>query len=213
MHGPSLVYGVSSLPLGSDRKQVGGDNDGFYEQATGAEVQEYFREVLRSVLEPSGLVRFRSGHDYVGGSDGVHVIRDLASGVEHEARVRRSLVDTTYLAGTIPATHTPSFAVAPEVSFGPIDDLPPRAGDHPTYTVIGSGKTGADACLWLLGQGTDPERIRWIRPREAWFGDRATAQPLDLIGPNVRGISLAAEIIAGRGDPDTMLAGSRRPGR
>lgn len=205
MHGPSLVYGVDSLPLGSPRKQVGGDNDGFYEQATGVQVQEYFREVLGSVLEPSGQVRFRSGHEYVGGSDGVHLIRDLASGVEHEVRVRRSLVDATYLEGDIPATHTPSFAVAADVSFGPINDLPERAADHAAYTVVGGGKTGVDACLWLLDQGIDPERIRWVRPREAWFGDRATAQPLDLIGPSIRMVSVAAEIVAGGGDPDTML--------
>lgn len=206
MHGPSVIYGVGSLPLGSHRKQVGGDNDGFYEQATGAQVQEYFREVLGSVLEPSGQVRFRGRHEYVGGSGCLHVIRDLATGVEHQVRVRRSMVDATYLEGDIPATHTPAFAVAPEVAFCPINDLPERAADHPTFTVIGGGKTAVDACMWLLDRGTDPERIRWIRPREAWFGDRATTQPLDLIGPSVRMMSVAAEIIATGGEPDTMLA-------
>src|SRR5665809_53537 len=57
LHSPSSYYGVGSLPLGADRKQVGGDNDGLYEQATGGEVQDYFRRVLRDVLEPSGQVR------------------------------------------------------------------------------------------------------------------------------------------------------------
>ena len=89
--------------------------------------------------------------------------------------------------------------------FGPINDLPDRADDSSTYTIIGGGKTGVDACLWLLNRGTDPERIRWIRPREAWFNDRATAQPLDLIGGTIQSLSLAAEVIAGGADPDTML--------
>jgi hypothetical protein len=43
--------------------------------------------------------------------------------------------------------------------------------------VVGSGKTGMDACLWLLQNGVYPERIRWIRPRDAWLLDRAHSQP------------------------------------
>ncbi len=205
LHSPSRYYGVDSVSLGADRRQVGGDNDGLYEQATGTEVQAYFRRVLRSVLEPSGRVRFLGGHQHVGGSGGTHVVRDLTSGVEHEVRARRSLVDARYLEGQIPATHAPSYTVADGVPFGPVNQLPDRADDASTYTIIGGGKTGVDACLWLLDRGTDPERIRWIRPREAWFHDRATMQPLDLIGGTVQSLSLAAEIVAGGADPDTMF--------
>lgn len=205
LHSPSSYYGVGSLPLGADRRQVGGDNDGLYEQATGGEVQNYFRRVMRDVLEPSGQVRSLGGYEHVGGSGGNHVVRDLASGVEKEVRVRRSLVDARYLEGEIPATHTPAFTVAAKVPFIPLNSLPALADGHCAYTVIGGGKTGVDACLWLLDRGTDPERIRWIRPREAWFNDRRTAQPLDLIGDTIQSLSLAAEIIAGGADPDTML--------
>jgi hypothetical protein len=205
LHSPSSYYGVGSLPLGADRKQVGGDNDGLYEQATGGEVQDYFRRVLRDVLEPSGQVRFLGGYEHVGGSGGNHVVRDVASGVEHQVRVRRGLVDARYLEGDIPATHVPSFTVAAGVPFVPLNHLPDRAEGHATYTVVGGGKTSVDACLWLLDQAIDTERIRWIRPREAWFNDRSTAQPLDLIGATMRAVSLSAEIIAGGGDPDTMF--------
>lgn len=205
LHSPSQYYGVHSLPLGADRRQVGGDNDGLYEQATGAEVQDYFRRVLHNVLEPSGQVRFLGGHAYIGGAGTRHVVRDLASGVEHEVRVGRSVVDARYLEGDTPATHTPSFTVAAGVPFGPLNQLPARAAHHPAYTVIGGGKTGVDACLWLLDQGVDPERIRWVRPREAWFTDRRTVQPLDLIGDTVHSLSLAAEIIAGGADTEAMF--------
>ena len=101
--------------------------------------------------------------------------------------------------------HTPSFTIPADVPFVPINALPDRSEDSSTCTVIGGGKTGVDACLWLLDQGTDPEKIRWIRPREAWFNDRRTAQPHDLIGHTIESVALAAEIIAGGGDPDTML--------
>jgi hypothetical protein len=45
------------------------------------------------------------------------------------------------------------------------------------YVVVGSGKTGIDACLWLLTHGVIPASIRWIMPRDAWLLDRANLQP------------------------------------
>jgi hypothetical protein len=42
---------------------------------------------------------------------------------------------------------------------------------------VGAGKTGVDACLWLLEHGIAPEAIRWIVPRDAWLQDRANVQP------------------------------------
>jgi hypothetical protein len=48
---------------------------------------------------------------------------------------------------------------------------------HPCYTVEGAGKTGMDACLWLLANGVEPERIRWIRARDPSVMDRAYLQP------------------------------------
>ena len=34
-----------------------------------------------------------------------------------------------------------------------------------------------DACLWLLRNGVDPDRISWIMPRDSWLLDRANIQP------------------------------------
>jgi len=42
--------------------------------------------------------------------------------------------------------------------------------------VIGGGKTGMDACLWLLDHGMEADRIYWIIPRDAWWMDRAKLQ-------------------------------------
>src|SRR4051794_30116966 len=41
LHTPSAYYGVNSLPLGEDRIDESGENAGFYERATGAEVRDY----------------------------------------------------------------------------------------------------------------------------------------------------------------------------
>ena len=50
------------------------------------------------------------------------------------------------------------------------------------YTVIGAGKTSMDTCVWLMQEGVAPDRIRWIRPRDAWVQSRAFMQPLELVG-------------------------------
>jgi hypothetical protein len=43
--------------------------------------------------------------------------------------------------------------------------------------VVGSGKTGIDAILFLLDAGVAPERIQWVVSNEAWLWNRATVQP------------------------------------
>jgi hypothetical protein len=53
-----------------------------------------------------------------------------------------------------------------------------------------------DACNWLLDNGVDPDKIRWVKPRDAWLLDRAFFQPLDLLASTMEGISLVAEALA-----------------
>ena len=55
--------------------------------------------------------------------------------------------------------------------------MPAIERPYANYAVVGAGKTGMDACIWLLQNGVDPARIRWIMPRDAWILDRASFQP------------------------------------
>jgi hypothetical protein len=57
--------------------------------------------------------------------------------------------------------------------------LDPPAGG---FTVVGAGKTAMDTCNWLLDAGVDPDAIEWFRPRDPWLFNRASMQPLDLVG-------------------------------
>lgn len=50
-----------------------------------------------------------------------------------------------------------------------VNALPRLAADHPGYVVIGAGRTGTDACIWLLRNGADPDSIRWVMPRDSWL--------------------------------------------
>ena len=87
------------------------------------------------------------------------------------------MVDATYLKTTVPATHTPNFTIAPGVNFIPVNDLPKIKQPPAGFVVIGGGKTGIDACTWLLENGVDPEQITWVVSRDGWLINRLTTQP------------------------------------
>jgi hypothetical protein len=184
LHQPSATYGVNSLPLGHDRIETGGLNRGLMELASGAEVLDYFDRVMRLHLLPSGRVEHRPMSEYLGtsnsatdGTGGTHTLRSLLTGAEQTVTVRRKVVDTRLGNVAVPATHAVEFDVAPGLHCVPLNALPTLQRPHPGYVVVGGGKTGVDACLWLLEHGIEPDAIRWIVPRDAWLQDRANVQP------------------------------------
>lgn len=181
LHSPSWFYGVNSLHLGEDKQDQDGLNAGLYERATKPELLSYFAAVAER-LEATGRVHFLYGRSW----------DDSGS-----ARPRRAVVDARYLENSVPATHTPSFQVADDAFFRPIGDLPTIVDSATDFVVLGSGKTAVDACLWLLEDaGVDPDRIRWVRPRDAWWHDRALYQGLGLSADTIRGFASDAEAIA-----------------
>jgi len=212
LHSPSSYYGVNSRPLGDDRIDRAGENAGYYERATGSEVRDYFAEAASNLVR-KGRVRILTRHEHLGnGSDGEQ-IRNLDTGELQEVKVRRRLVNARYLEASVPATHTPPFEVAPGARVVPVGDLPAAAQSGALYTVLGSGKTAVDACTWLLDNDVEPDRIRWVRPRDAWFHDRGHFQPLNMVGGVMEGISLDAEAGAQAADLDDLfdrLEGSGR---
>jgi hypothetical protein len=137
----------------------------------------------------------------------------LTTGELHDVTVRRKVVDARYLEASIPATHVVPFEVAPGVRVVPVNDLPAYAGSASSYAVLGSGKTAADACMWLLDNGVEADRIRWIRPREAWFNDRRHFQPLEQVGAIMEGISLDAEAGAQAANVDDLFERLEASGR
>ena len=192
LHTPSAYYGVNSLALGEDRVDQSGENAGYYERATGSEVREYFAQAAARLAQ-TGLVRLLTGHEHLGGGSDGEQVRDLSTGELHDVVVRRKVVDARYLEASIPATHARPFDVAPGARVIPVNDLPQAAGSASCYAVLGAGKTAADACSWLLDNDIEPDRIRWIRPREAWFYDRRHFQPLEQVGAIMEGLSLDVE--------------------
>lgn len=205
LHQPSASYGVNSRALGPESIDTTGPNAGFYDRATGVEIRDYFREVLEDHLLPSGRVRFFGGCDYVENGSDEHAFRARLTGKTTEVRVRRKVVDARYLASSVPATHTPAFSADPDAQLIPVGDLVAVSEPPSGYTILGAGKTAMDACSWLLDNGVDPDRIRWIKPREAWVWDRACFQPCDLIVSTIEVLSHAVEALAEAESVDDLL--------
>ena len=212
LHTPSAFYGVNSLALGQDRIDTTGENAGFYERATGPEVFDYFARAVER-LEATGRVRVLTDREHVGTNGAGEQLRDVRTGEAHDIAVRRRVVDARYLEAAIPATHAVPFEVAADVSLIPINDLPAAVRPGRRYAVLGSGKTAADACTWLLAHDVPPDQIRWIRPRDAWFNDRRHFQPLDQVGSIMEGLAIDAEAGANAVDVDDLFLHLEASGR
>ncbi len=175
LHQPSAYYGVSSKELSKGRIDEMGLNKGLHDLATGPEIMAYFDEVMRYQFLPTGRVTYLPTCKYEG--DGK--ISALMSDQTYQVKVREKVVDATWLKTTVPSTHTPNFEIAEGVKLIPLNDLPKVQEKPSNYVVIGGGKTGIDAVIWLLENHVHPDMIRWVRPRDAWLMDRANTQPSD----------------------------------
>lgn len=195
LHQPSASYGVNSRVLGSDTVDRVGSNAGYYERASGVEICEYFGQVLDGLLA-SGRARFFPMCDYVGDRAGGPAFESRLTGATTNVEVRRRVVDTTHLECSVPATHRPSFTADGDALVIPVGALTSVAAAPFGFTILGSGKTAMDACTWLLENGVDPDRIRWVRPREPWMVDRSSVQPLDLLASTLEALATSVEILA-----------------
>ncbi len=208
LHQPSTFYGVSSVPLGQDTVDATGTNAGFYELAGADEIRAYYERVMHRHFLPTGRVRWFPSSDYVG----EHRFVSRLTGASRQARVRRKLVDTTYLEGTIPATSPPPFEVAAGVRCLPAGEIV-RAGDRADrYVIIGAGKTALDAIVWLLEREVPTSAIRWIKPREAWWMNRRFQQPHTLFPEFYRGAALQLEAMAQASSIDDLFERLERDG-
>ncbi|MFO0317629.1 MAG: NAD(P)-binding protein [Hyphomonadaceae bacterium] len=206
LHQPSAFYGVNSLPLGQDRIDETGINQGLYELASGPEVSGYFEKVMNQRLLASGRVSYCPMSNYLG--DGRFV--SLLSGKETQVHIRKKTVDATFFGTTVPSTHRPQFAIEEGADFVPLNELPhlwKRSQSMPKhFVIVGAGKTGMDAACWLLASGADPDSISWIMPRDSWLLNRRKTQPgLDFFDETIAGQADMMEACAEAKDVDDLF--------
>ena len=200
LHQPSAYYGVNSRALGGNAVDADGLNRGMHERASSAELVSYYGQVMRQMVD-SGRVRYFPMSDYVGdyGAEvgAQHPFKSLLSGQTQQVSVRKKVVDTTFLQTQVPSTHPPKYSLAPEVTCVPINLLAQTREPPSGYVVVGAGKTGIDACLWLLENGVPAAQICWVMPRDSWFQNRINFQPGEEFFPRSYGaFAEQVEIIA-----------------
>lgn len=203
LHQPAAYYGVNSRELAQGTKDAVGLNAGLYGLSGGAELLAYFDQVMQQRFLPSGRVRFLPMSQVVGTCE----VESLVTGVRQPVKVRKKVVDGTHSRMQVPATTPPRYAVAPGVRCVPLNELARLTRPQAGYVVVGAGKTGMDACLWLLEQGVDPDCIRWIMPRDPWVLDRANLQSGDEFFMNTWG-NMARQleaVVAAEDVQDLML--------
>jgi NAD(P)-binding Rossmann-like domain len=210
LHQPSSTYGVNSMELGPDRVDTHGHNKGMHPLAKHPEILAYYNKLMNERLLPSGRVAYFPLSEYRGQSDNGHQVRGILSGTETSVTVHRKLVDATYFQTSVPATHTPTFEIAPDTRFtipGELPGLWKDTGALPDHFIIlGGGKTAMDTAVWLLEAGVSPERIGWVRPRDSWMFNRRFLQPAHVALEGLIEFQLAlVECAAASDSGDEML--------
>jgi len=198
LHQASAFYGVASTQLGTGRIQSTGPEKGLYERASAPEICAYYQRVLER-LQGTGKVSFHPNCEYLGDNR----FSSRLSGKHYEVAPGCRIVDATYLSPDIPVRTPPPFGIGEGVPVIPVNDLVKVSQAPDQYVIVGSGKTATDACVWLLGNGVDPEAICWIRPRDPWMINRAVLQPDPVVA-----LGSAADIMAAAAaasSPDDMF--------
>jgi hypothetical protein len=127
---------------------------------------------MQQTFLPSGRVEYYPMHEYKGEGEFRSIITNKTIRVGADTRI----VDARFMKVKVPAMRPPSYEVAEDVHLVTPNGLANLSRPYRSYTVVGAGKTGVDACLWLLANGIDPKDVSWIMPRDSWFLERITLQ-------------------------------------
>jgi hypothetical protein len=176
---------VVSTPLGDGELQADGPEAGMHHRASAAEIIAYYARVIDGVTA-RGQVTYHPNSEYLSGRRWTSRLSGRHFAVPDSCRA----VHGHYLAPEIPAQTPAPFGVADGVHSIPVNDLVRLPEPPGQFVIVGSGKTATDAIVWLLGNGVDPNRVCWVRPRDPWKFNRAVVQP----DPTIN-LSMVADIL------------------
>jgi hypothetical protein len=166
LHQPSAFYGVNSETLGQGGKSL----------ASGLEVVAYFQRVLEKHIA-GGRLSFYPHCE----SDGSDQFQSTVTGEKYKVDIKHKLVDATYMEVEVPSMRKPPYRVSHGVEIIPPNGLVEIVRPYDDYIVVGAGKTGMDAIIYLLDLSVSPDRIIWIMPNDAWLLDRDNIHPDGLL--------------------------------
>jgi len=163
LHQPSHSYGVSSIPLGQGTRDL----------CSKYQLLAYFELALKKMMD-TGRLKFLGQCEVT--EDGC-IQSLLDSELQYEVKARKKIVDASYLNTSIPFTNPPKYSIVPEVTLMPINGLTRVQRAWKKFVIIGAGKTGIDAVLYLLDIGVGEEKIVWIMPNDSWLFNRDFIYP------------------------------------
>mmetsp|Transcript_98885 Transcript_98885/g.200674 ORF Transcript_98885/g.200674 Transcript_98885/m.200674 type:complete len:587 (-) Transcript_98885:49-1809(-) len=185
LHQQSCNYGVNGLPLGKLDKH-GKELYDLTDRKTGKEVLEYYEKVIE-LFKATGRVRTFFETNYEGEATNDNAIssndyQNPTAKITHTVTTkdgRRIRIDCTKI------VRTETNVIVPSMRHGvpfPIDEsvvrtmnmneLPDNIGSrsHKKYVVIGAGKSGVDALIYLMDDGkVHPDQITWVVSRPVWY--------------------------------------------
>ena len=131
-------------------------------------VLAYCAHVLTQRLLPSGRVHYFPRCDYRGGGK----IVSIDTGEVRKITVKRRIITTEHAPNLDAGPHIPCFSCTNAINLLHPRDLSSdpafQARQYDTYCILGAGRTGIEAALYLLGQNISPDQIRWVKSREKW---------------------------------------------
>lgn len=166
LHQQSCSYGVNSRPLGKLRGKKQIEVFDMDDRATGHEILEYYAEVVKSFEATKRVKVFYSteyscedGNHMMSSSDGTTTTISCGKLVNCLTKVE------------VPSMRKPYFPVDESVSMKSLNCLPEAIESKmfEKYVVIGAGKTGTDAIMYLLQSNVDPDMITWVISRDVWY--------------------------------------------
>ena len=172
LHQPSSFYGVNSTKLGQDKIDLSGKNAGLYELATKQEICSYYEEIMQKDFLPSGRVQYFPNCIVTDGGN----VQSKENGKEISLKSTK-FVDSTFMNVQIPFKNKPSFPIEDSVTCEPVNSLVDLVNEESQFVIIGGGKTGMDAVIWLLENNKEANDIHWIIPRDSWILNREFIQP------------------------------------
>lgn len=184
LHQAACYYGVASEKLEREGETA---LYKYEDLSSKSEILSYFRFVMDKLVKTGRVFHYGEctynydNWDDIDNQEGVIPIQSFVDkeGISHQVRVKRRVVDATYLKIQVPSTHAPKYKIDTGVEcVVPINGINKIPDDKTKkFVIIGSGKTGIDAALHLLDNGVDPANITWVMPRDAWMLNRAWFDP------------------------------------
>ena len=163
LHQPASFYGVNSEKLETHSGDL----------SSKQEILAYYSRVLYR-MENAGRVKFFGMTEHTGNGK-VRSIVDPNKKIKF--RIKKRLVDSTYMKVEVPSTTQPNFEVSKNVNLVPPNHLFSLSASYDRYNIIGAGKTALDAICFLVDSGVPKEKIYWFVSQDSWFWNREVVQP------------------------------------